>query len=46
MSSTWEKGCMLDDFVRVMLLDMTTANWWREKSHGILLLLLLQIFFH
>ena len=31
VSSIWAKGCMFDNCVCVMRLDMTTPPWWREK---------------
>ena len=31
VSSMWAKGCMLDDCVCAIRLDMTTPPWWREK---------------
>ena len=31
VSSLWANRCMFDDWVCVILLDMTTPPWWREK---------------
>ena len=31
VSSIWAKGCLLNDCVCVISLDMTTPPWWREK---------------